>query len=168
MLQVIAERERGRPVGPVVAQGFAFLSPLLTDAFSYWKAIKGDAAFPRRDAMSPEEIVALWPHLLMVDVLDGGADYYIRLFGQNLVNTYGEQTGRRHSEARVPEVVRDRSRQLFDFCHAHAAPAYAYWPEAPSDRRPFVDVEALCLPLSSDGSALDRLMSLNVNTRRPR
>lgn len=168
MMQLIAERERGRPVGPVVAEGFAFLSPVLTDALGYWKSIRGDATFPRRDAMSPEEIVALWPHLLMVDVIDGGADYYIRLFGQNLVNSYGEQTGRRHSEAKVPDVVRDRSRQLFDFCREHTAPAYAYWPESPSGRRPFIDVEALCLPLSSNGESLDRLMSLNVNTRHPR
>ncbi len=168
MPQLIAEREKGRPVGPVVVQGFAFLSPILTDALAYWQTIKGDAAFPRRDAMAPEEIVALWPHLLMVDVVDGGADYFIRLFGQNLVNIYGEQTGRRHSEAKVPEVVRERSRVLFDFCREMASPAYAYWPESPSRRRHFIDVEALCLPLSSDGTTLDRLMSLNVNTRHPR
>ena len=49
MLQLIAERERGRPVGPVVAEGFAFLSPVLTDALAYWKTIRGDAAFPRRE-----------------------------------------------------------------------------------------------------------------------
>jgi len=168
MLQEIANRGRGQPIGPLSAQGIAFLSPALTAALTYWEAIRGDAPFPRRDRLSPEEIVALWPHLLMVDVIDGGADYYIRLFGQNLVNAYGEQTGRLHSEAKVPDVVRDRSRQLFDFCREHTAPAYAYWPESASGRRPFIDVEALCLPLSSDGTALDRLMSLNVNTRRPR
>ena len=55
---------------------------------------------------------------------------------------------------------------MFDFCLAHAAPTYAYWPESASERRPFVDIEALCLPLSSDGTTLDRMISLNVNTRR--
>ena len=168
MLQVIADRQHRQPVGPVVAQGFSFLSPILTEALAYWQAIRGDAPFPRRDKLTPEEIVTLWPYLLMVDVLDDGADYYIRLFGQNLVDSYGEQTGRRHSEAKVPEVVRDRSRLLFDFCRENAVPAYAYWPQSASERRPFVDVEALCLPLSSNGKTLDRLMSLNVNTRRSR
>lgn len=164
MQQLIAERERGLPVGPVKAEGFNFLSPVLTNALSYWLSIKKDAAFPRRDAMAPEEIVALWPHLLMVDVIDGGADYYVRLFGQNLVDTYGEHTGRRLSEAKVPDLVRERSHLLFEFCRQNVAPTYSYWPETASDRRPFVNVEALCLPLSSDGVALDRMLALNVNT----
>jgi len=149
-----------------VTEEFDFLSPVLAQATTYWREIKGTARFPQRADLVPEQFVALWPHILMVDVIDGGADYFVRLFGQHLVNAYGEQTGRKASEATVPEVVRERSKKLFDFCVAHAAPTYAYWPEIGSERRPFIDVEALCLPLSSDGVTLDRLMSLNVNTRR--
>ena len=88
------------------------------------------------------------------------------MFGHNLVDAYGEQTGRKVSESTVPEIVRERSLQLFDFCLQQAAPCYAYWPVSASERRVFFDVEALCLPLSSDGVKLDRMMSLNVNSRR--
>lgn len=166
MVQLIALRERGQPVGPVVAEGFAFLSQALDQALAYWHEIRGGMRMPRRDAMVPERIVALWPHILMVDVIDDGADYFFRLVGQRLVDTYGEQTGRNLSTAKVPEVVRERCRQIFGFCLAEAAPAYAYWSESASDRRPLIDVEALCLPLSSDGTTLDRMISLNVNSRR--
>lgn len=166
MQQLVALRERGQPVGPVMAEGLAFLSQTLDQAMAYWQEIRGYAAVPRRDAMVPERIVALWPHILMVDVIGKGDDYFFRLVGQRLVDSYGEQTGRKLSEATVPEVVRERCQQIFRFCLDHAAPAYAYWSESASDRRPLIDVEALCLPLSSDGTALDRMISLNVNTRR--
>ena len=75
MLQLTALRERGQPVGPVAADGFPFLSPTLDHALTYWRGIKGPAAMPRRDDLVPERIVALWPHILMVDVL-GDGDYF--------------------------------------------------------------------------------------------
>lgn len=166
MLQLTALRERGQPVGPVAAEGLPFLSRTLDQALAYWQEIKGPAPMPRRDDLVPERIVALWPHILMVDVLDGGADFYFRLVGQRLVDSYGEQTGRTLSAARISEVVRERCRQIFGYCLEHAVPTYAYWSEAASDRRPLLDVEALCLPLSSNGTALDRIISLNVNSPR--
>jgi hypothetical protein len=163
---LIALRQRGEPVGPVVAQGFGFLSDILDQAVAYWHQIRGDSPIPRRDDLVPEQIVGLWPHILMVDVVDDGDDYFVRLFGQRLVDTYGEQTGRKLSDAKVPDLVRDRSRRLFDFCLANGAPTYAYWSEMTSKRRRFFDVEALCLPLSGDGTTLDRMLSLNVNSLR--
>lgn len=159
------KREQGQPVGPLVAEDLDFISPLLDEALRYWTSIRGEATLPSRADMEPEKVVSLWPHILMVDVMDDG-DFFVRLFGQNLVNAYGEQTGRRVSESSVPDVVRERSKLLFDFCVEQAAPAYAYWPEAPEGKRVIFDVEALCLPLSSDGRTPDRLMSLNVNSRR--
>ena len=166
MLQMIQRTAQPQPIGPVPAEGLSFISPQLELALAYWHEIKGETAFPRRADLVPENIVSLWPHLLMVDVIDEGADYHIRLFGQNLVDDYGEQTGRRVTEPTASEQVRERSKALFDFCLRTQAPCYAYWPVTVSQRRPLVDVEALCLPLSSDGITLDRLMSLNVNTRR--
>lgn len=152
-------------MGPLIAQDLEFISPVLDEALQYWKTIKGDATLPSRADMVPEQIVSLWPYILMVDVMEDG-DYFVRLFGQNLVESYGEQTGRKVSESTVPELVRERSKLLFDYCVEQAAPAYAYWLEAPKDKRVAFDVEALCLPLSSDGSTPDRLMSLNVNSPR--
>lgn len=163
----VVRRAESKPVGPLVAGGFDFLSPILEQALAFWHEMKGEARLPRRADLVPEKIVALWPYILMVDVIDGGADYFVRLFGQSLVDAYGEQTGRKLSEATAPALVCERARQLFDFCLAQAVPAYAYWPEMGSERRPLFDIEALCLPFSSDGEGLDRLMSFNVNTRRP-
>src|SRR3546814_19422601 len=122
---------------------------------------------PRRDTLVPEEIVALWPHIPMVDVLDEGTDYHFRLVGQRLVDTYGEQTGRKLSHAAISDVVRARCRQIFDFCRAHGAPTYAYWSESAPDPRPLIEVEALSLTLSHAGSAPDRLTPLPVNPPTP-
>jgi len=166
MLQVIQRRAESLPVGPILAEGFEFISPLLEQAMTYWQGIKGEAKFPLRADFEPEKIVTLWPYIVMVDVIDAGEDYFVRLFGQKLVDVYGEQTGRKMSESTVPELVWDRSKLLFDYCLAKAAPSYAYWPVTSPRKRALVDVEALCLPLSSDGTAPDKLISLNINSRR--
>ena len=160
-----SSRPGGLPAGPMVAEGIEFISPALAEALVYWNAIKGDVRFPRRADMEPEHIVALWPYILMVDVI-GDGDYFVRLFGQALVDAYGEQTGRRDSESTVDKIVRERSKVLFDHCVSQAKPSYAYWPVTGSRGRVLFDVEALCLPLLSDGVKLDRLMSLNVNSRK--
>src|SRR3546814_17572201 len=102
MRQLIALREQGEPVGPVLAEGFEFLSRALDQAMAYWQEIRGAAPVPRRDDMVPERLVALWPHILLVDVIDNGSDYYFRLVGQRLVDAYGDQTGRKLSTATVP------------------------------------------------------------------
>src|SRR3546814_19919477 len=154
-MTLMAPRERGRPVGPVVAEGLAFLSQTLDHALAYWDQIRGTASMPRRDTLVPEEIVALWPHILMVDVLDEGTDYHFRLVGQRLVDTSDEQTDRKLSNAAISEVVRARGRQIFAFCRAHGAPTYASWSASPSDRRPPIDLEALCLPLPRAGPPTD-------------
>src|SRR3546814_14638199 len=96
-MTLMAPRERGRPVGPVVAEGLAFLSQTLDHALAYWDQIRGTASMPRRDTLVQEEIVALWPHILMVDVLDEGIDYHFRLVVQRLLAHYGNQTGRQTS-----------------------------------------------------------------------
>jgi hypothetical protein len=163
---LIAQRERGQAVGPVDAERVSFLSQILDEALAYWHEIRGDSRIPQRDALVPEKIVALWPYILMVDVIDEGSDYYFLLCGQRLVDSYGEQTGRTLMSAKIPSLVRDRCRQIFDHCVAQAIPTYAYWPESASKRRPLIDIEALCLPLSSDGTTLDRMISLNVNSWR--
>ena len=124
MEQLAALRRQGQPVGPVAAEGIGFLSPILTQGLAFWHRIRGDAPIPRRDDMLPESIVSLWPYILMVDVIGAGADYHFRLVGGHLVSVYGEQTGRDLSTARVPELVRQRCKQIFDFCLGSAAPAY--------------------------------------------
>lgn len=164
MLDIVQRRNERKSLGPVKAQGFSFISPVLDQALSFWQDIKGEASFPKRADLLPEKIVSLWPYMVILDVIDDGADYYVRLFGQSLVETYGEQTRRRLSEITAPALVRQRSKVFFDYCREEAAPCYAYWPVTASEKRPFVDAEALCLPLSSDGSSLDKLMACNVNS----
>src|SRR3546814_7991182 len=105
MRQLIALREQGEPVGPVLAEGFEFLSRTLDQEMAYWQEIRGASPVSRRDDMVREKIVPLWLHILMVDVTDNGSDYYFRVVGQRLVDAYGEQCGRTLSDAKAPEVV---------------------------------------------------------------
>ncbi|NIA69833.1 PAS domain-containing protein [Pelagibius litoralis] len=143
-----------------------FISPILDQALTYWTEIKHGNALALRADLFPENIAPLWPYTVILDVVDDGSDYHVKLFGRSLVETYGEQTGRKLSEITAPNLVRERSKAFFDFCRESAAPCYAFWPVTASEKRPFVDAEALCLPLSSDGSSLDKLMACNVNSVR--
>tara|TARA_B100000676_G_scaffold299808_1_gene344614 strand:+ start:1427 stop:1786 length:360 start_codon:yes stop_codon:yes gene_type:complete len=96
-------------------------------------------------------------NLGVLDVIDGGADFYYRLLGTKIVALYGyELTGKYVSV--LPEVVRDavlkEYRHLIE-CRApvcierrHVIPA-----------RHYTRVIKLLLPLSSDGEAIDQILT---------
>jgi hypothetical protein len=81
----------------------------VADLTAYWNRKRGDRRMPDRQDILPSEIVKLLPNLHITEVLDGGKDFRIRLFGTALVNFLGaEMTGKRLSDlGRLSPVVTD-------------------------------------------------------------
>ncbi len=81
----------------------------VADLTAYWDRKRGRGRMPDRQDILPSEIVKLLPNLHITEVLDGGRDFRIRLFGTALVNFLGaEMTGRRLSEiGKLSPVVTD-------------------------------------------------------------
>ncbi|HJW41898.1 MAG TPA: PAS domain-containing protein [Rhizomicrobium sp.] len=76
---------------------------LLADLRRYWERKRGSRAMPSRGQVVPSEIKNLLPFVVLVDVVDGGADFRYRLVGSQLHAYFPAQpTGRLVSEALLP------------------------------------------------------------------
>lgn len=66
----------------------------------YWQAKRGSRAMPARNDISPAQLKTQLPHILIADVVDGGADFRYRLVGTRLREFFRtEPSGNLMSEA---------------------------------------------------------------------
>lgn len=128
--------------------------------YNYWDGLRGSRICPSRREVDPIDIRFILGSLSLIDVLDCGADFRIRLHGTELARRSGrELTGMRVSDlpddgfrqgavaafrqvAEMREPVRLRSERLLD-------------------NRP-VPFECLVLPLSDDALTVDTLLNALV------
>lgn len=61
----------------------------IRDLVAYSDKKRGDRFAPRRSDIDPTEIPRHLPHIHMMDVLDGGADFRYRLIGTAIVQGLG-------------------------------------------------------------------------------
>jgi hypothetical protein len=85
--------------------------PVLASVREYWNEKRGARAMPGRDDISPADFIrSHLPHILLADVVDGGADFRYRLVGTQLREFfYDEPSGKLMSDVIAPfgeETVR--------------------------------------------------------------
>jgi len=69
----------------------------------YWLAKRGSRSMPGRGDISPAELKAHLPRILLADVIAGGADFRYRLVGTELRQFFrAEPSAKRMSEALAP------------------------------------------------------------------
>ena len=69
----------------------------------YWASKCRGARLPSREQIRPAEIKAWLPHILLVDVLEGGADFRYRVVGTRIMQDFTTSpTGRRMSDVIAP------------------------------------------------------------------
>ena len=76
---------------------------ILSAMRDYWLAKRGARAMPSRNDISPAHLKSQLPHILLADVIDGGADFRYRLIGTELRQFfYAEPSGRLMSDVLTP------------------------------------------------------------------
>jgi hypothetical protein len=78
---------RGKASGIIAPDLLA--SPIVRQGLDYWLQLKGDRAYPARSEIVPRAIVRLLPHLSLIRLIDGGADYELRIVGDAHVKAHG-------------------------------------------------------------------------------
>jgi len=58
-------------------------SPHLRLGYDYWRLLRGTRRFPARDEIKPRDIAGALSHMVLVKVLDGGADFQFRIVGHH-------------------------------------------------------------------------------------
>jgi hypothetical protein len=131
------------------------------ELFAYWASLKQGARLPGRRCLDPGDIKRHLPTVSLIDVLDGGADFRMRLAGTGLYNVYGREiTGRRLAEV-YNSAATDYWRQELGKVVSEGRPAVGAhnlgWRGASH-----LSILWLRLPLASDGRRVDMILGYDA------
>lgn len=128
----------------------------------YWERLRGTRQWPSRGDIKPREFALLLSHVSLFKVLDGGADFEIRVIGDCVAKRHRMPLLRRRVseiESAYPnEAQRLRSQH---YCVVETGSAQAWRMVTGQDAREvtFSSAEIVRMPLSDDGSAVDHVLS---------
>lgn len=137
--------------------------PRFRDFFGYWQSKAPPGRLPGRVHIDPLQIPRLLQHIALYDVVPVGDDFRFRfrLVGTGVVETFGaDNTGKFIDECMPPDA--------YKALHAHYLALVRerkpqYWQRnLPYANRDFLAVQRLALPLASDGSTVDMVISYYV------
>jgi hypothetical protein len=135
--------------------------PPIDRILAYWRAKKGDRAFPSRADIDPMEFTRELPRVMMAEVSYDPLEFRYRVAGTGLFAMHGQElTGKLARELDPPEF---------------GALIHRHYADVIQRRVPILHVIELTvnylttsyariiLPLSSDGQAIDRLMTCEAH-----
>lgn len=124
----------------------------------YWQGLCRGRAMPARRDIDAVRIPELLPFVLLVDVLDGGADFRYRLMGEHVVRNNGRSlTGRLLSELLAENPAQQDILDLYREIVTGRLPVR----RSLVGRTPAAEIrriEVWGAPLSDDGVAVDTLV----------
>ena len=137
--------------------------PKLRFLHDYWLSkCRALGRLPGRADIDPVEVFELLPYIVLWDVIDGGKDLRVRLAGSHFEEVHQRpMRGFRVSEwirSRHDAIAPDKLRKGIvdhqaEFRHV----------ELPFLRRPYVVCDCVMLPLASDGTTVDVVLSAYVH-----
>lgn len=135
-------------------------SPLVRTALELWQSVRGERRMPKRSEMTPRAMASILSNIVIVRVVDGGAEFEFRIVGHSIRVVQGAALQGK-TMAEIDEVLpgygsvlRPIYRRAVDLTEPVA---FRGWYTRPGDAdAPFQEV--IVLPLSDDGKAVDHLL----------
>ena len=128
--------------------------------YRYWDGKRGTRLMPARADLDPVDLVRFLPSILLVDVVPDDRLYVYRLVGTREVRVRGKDpTGRPVTE----HSFHDRDSALANYHHVVTSrgPHIDTTPMLSTDRD-VLDMETIFLPLSDNGSDVDKVLVYTV------
>ena len=145
----------------------ALTSEPVSRALRYWKDKRGAQRFPSRTQITPRDMMAFLRNIVLVRVLDGGADYEYRIAGDAHVQAFGTDfKGLRLTELEAVEPEYGRATRItYEHVRVLGEPfALRGW-VAPTAKSAFSYHETVFMPLGTDNQ-VDHLLIATVFTPR--
>jgi len=122
---------------------------------SLWNSKRAGREMPARADFAMGDLLPWLGHLMLLDVIDGGADFRFVLYGTQLVEIFGfDLTGLTVREA-LPRIGPEPLKEYLRVC-ATRAPDYVAR-RSPAEKE-YVTMTKIALPLSSDGRTIDKIL----------
>lgn len=140
-------------------------SPILRQGLDYWLKLRGDRPYPSRAEISPRDLAALLRHVVLLRLLDNGADYEYRIVGDAHVISHGfSMQGMRVSDVdKFSPGYGPVLKSLYD--HAvRRRDVYAFrgWMERGEEHKQYIYSESVFMPLGPDANTIDHVLNFSV------
>jgi hypothetical protein len=137
--------------------------PLVRRLYDYWLAAAPDGRLPGRQHIVPEDIVALWSRLWMIDVFREPLRYRYRFCGTDLVCSLGREVTGAWLDVVHPQLIANPlSRERFRFMAASGGATWRrgvpLWTHDPDH----CTIETCIVPLAGDGRIVDKMLAVSV------
>ena len=142
-------------------------TPILRQGIDYWQKIRGSRPFPSRDDLKPRDIPNILTHMVLARVIDGGADFELRIVGDEVARAYRAPINNR----RLGEIMADLPKTAASWIELYRRVAVSRSPfsvhvrignDAPEVN--YVDADIACLPLGRSDDAVDHLVTFGRRT----
>lgn len=144
-------------------------SPVVRTGANYWRMLRGGRRLPGRADLSPREMRAILKHVVLLRVLDGGADYEYRVAGDAHVQAYGMS----FKDMRISGIIAMSPHfgrmmyGLYEHVRTTAEPfAVRGWVGREVADARFVYYESAFLPLGDDGRTVDHIVVVSMYVPR--
>jgi hypothetical protein len=134
-------------------------------AVEYWQSVRGARLFPSRRELKPRAIASVLPHLALLKVIDGGADFEHRIVGDAQVRAFRvRMQNRRFSEiaAEAPELVSVSKSLFLKVVQTRAPLCWRARTGYDTVDVVFKEVEGVALPLGETDEAVDYVAAFNT------
>ena len=132
-------------------------SDKLKAAYAVWDATRAGRIGPRRDEIVPANLRGVLTFTFTMDVVDDGKDFRFRFAGDRIFQFMGRRLAGSLLSEQPNTAFFDSMRTMFAACVAARAPIASGVRQATYPGKDFLEVEALVLPLSENGTDVTHL-----------
>lgn len=144
-------------------------SPIVRQGLDYWLKLRGERPYPARADMTPRDLSALLRHVVLLKLVDDGADYLYRIVGDAHVISHGfNMQGLLVSDVdRYSPDYGPVLKSLYDRA-VRRRDAYAFrgWLERGAEHKQYIYSESVFMPLGPDARTIDHVLNFSVYTPR--
>lgn len=149
--------------GPRPDRASNLVNPKLRGLLDHWNTLRGDARFPLRAALGPSAFKPILPNVFLIEVLDGGADFYHRLAGEAVIAAHSYNII--HTQVSTVDYGSAEKRQgVMRFYRSIVNRGEAVRLTGRFDYlvQDYLEFESIYLPLSRDGAAVDFIFGASI------
>ena len=144
-------------------------SPVVKLGADYWNRLRGSRRYPAREDLRPRDIASILRNMVLAKVIDGGADFEIRIAGDAQVQAFDVTfQGKRLSEVGKPHNAFNAAiRSIYRYVTESAAPiAVRGRVGAGFPNVKFSYCESLFLPLGPTDDVVDHVLLFSTYVAR--
>jgi hypothetical protein len=138
----------------------AITSPLVRSFHRFWQECRNGAEIPDREHFTPESLLPWIGHVQIVEVVDGGRDFFHRIVGTEIVSVIGRDLSRKYvseSEYKIgAEAMLGRYRETI----GRAVPTFRKGSTIWSLNNSWIAFESVSTPVCCGTGEVDQLITV--------